>query len=132
MAKVKRRCIMCAKEYEYCNSCGAAPKLWKNIFCSENCRDIYDVLNKYDGKLITKEDGIERLKAFDLSVVPKFNDRFKALANELTPAPKKEVVKKQTKETDETSVQEKAVKSTPKKKTTRKPSRKIEEKKEVI
>jgi len=101
MAKVKRRCIMCAKEYEYCNSCGAAPKLWKNIFCSENCRDIYDVLNKYDGKLITKEDGTERLKAFDLSVVSKFNDRFRKLAEELTP--KKEPAKKQKKETDESS-----------------------------
>lgn len=123
MAKVKRHCVMCAKEYEYCNSCGAAPQLWKNIFCSENCRDIYDVLNKYDGKLITKEDGIERLKAFDLSVVPKFNDRFKALANELTP--KKEVVKKQTKESDETSTEEK-----PKKKTTRTKTRKNTE--EVI
>lgn len=123
MAKVKRHCVMCAKEYEYCNSCGAAPKLWKNIFCSENCRDIYDVLNKYDGKLITKEDGTERLKAFDLSVVPKFNDRFKALANELTP--KKEVVKKQTKESDETSIEEK-----PKKKTTRTKTRKNTE--EVI
>lgn len=123
MAKVKRHCVMCAKEYEYCNSCGAAPQLWKNIFCSENCRDIYDVLNKYDGKLITKEDGIERLKAFDLSVVSKFNDRFKTLANELTP--KKEVVKKQTKESDETSTEEK-----PKKKTTRTKTRKNTE--EVI
>ena len=105
MAKVKRRCVMCAKEYEYCNSCGTAPQLWKNIFCSENCRDIYGVLNKYDGKLITKEEGIEKLKAFDLSVVPKFNDRFKALANELTP--KKESAKKQPKKSDENSVQEK-------------------------
>jgi hypothetical protein len=123
MAKTQRKCVMCGTVYEHCGHCGAAPQLWKNIFCSENCRDIYDVLNKYDGKLITKEDGIERLKAFDLSVVPKFNDRFKALANELTP--KKEVVKKQTKESDETSTEEK-----PKKKTTRTKTRKNTE--EVI
>ena len=119
MAKVKRRCVMCAKEYEYCNSCGAAPKLWKNIFCSENCRDIYDVLNKYDGKLITKEDGIEQLKAFDLSVVPKFNDRFKALAAELTP--KKEVAKPKKKSSDDTSVQDKPA---PKKRKPRQATRK--------
>lgn len=123
MAKTQRKCVMCGTVYEHCGHCGAAPQLWKNIFCSENCRDIYDILNKYDGKLIAKEDGIERLKAFDLSVVPKFNDRFKALANELTP--KKEVVKKQTKESDETSTEEK-----PKKKTTRTKTRKNTE--EVI
>lgn len=123
MAKTQRKCVMCGTVYEHCGHCGAAPQLWKNIFCSENCRDIYDVLNKYDGKLITKEDGIERLKAFDLSVVSKFNDRFKALANELTP--KKEVVKKQINESDETSTEEK-----PKKKTTRTKTRKNTE--EVI
>ena len=123
MAKVKRRCVMCAKEYEYCNSCNGAPQLWKNIFCSENCRDIYDVLNKYDGKLITKEEGIEKLKAFDLSVVSKFNDRFKALANELTP--KKESAKKQPKKSDENSVQEKAEKpATQKKRKPRQTTRK--------
>ena len=123
MAKTQRKCVMCGTVYEHCGHCGAAPQLWKNIFCSENCRDIYDVLNKYDGKLITKEDGTERLKAFDLSVVLKFNDRFKALANELTP--KKEVVKKRTKESDETSTEEKP---TTKKKTTRTKTRKnIEE-----
>ena len=125
MAKTQRKCVMCGTVYEHCGHCGAAPQLWKNIFCSENCRDIYDVLNKYDGKLITKEDGVERLKAFDLSVVTKFNDRFKALANELTP--KKEVVKKQTKESDETSTEEKP---TTKKKTTRTKTRKNTE--EVI
>lgn len=101
MAKIKRKCVMCAKEYEYCSNCGSSQKAWKNIFCSENCRDIYGVLNKYDGKLITKQDGVEQLKKFDLSVVSKFNDRFKKLAEELTPV--KEPAKKQKKESDESS-----------------------------
>ena len=121
---------MCSKEYEHCGHCGGTPKLWKNIFCSENCRDIYNVLNKYDGKLITKEDGIEQLKAFNLSVVPKFNDRFRKLAEELTP--KKEVSKKETpKKTSTPKMEVKKESSTgtsaPKKKTnTRTRTRKSE------
>ena len=112
---------MCAKKYEHCSHCGATPELWKNIFCSENCRDIYNVLNKYDGNLITKEDGVEQLKKFDLRVVSKFNDRFQKLAKELTP--KKETTKSKT-QTDKKPSEN----TTPKKKTTRTRSRKsIEE-----
>ena len=105
MAKTKRSCVMCGTVYEYCSHCGVAPQLWKNVFCSENCRDIYTVLNKYDGKLISKEDGIEQLKKYDVTVASKFNDRFKKLAEELTP--KKEPAKKQIKVSDESSKEEK-------------------------
>ena len=119
MSKVIRRCVMCSKEYEHCSNCGSAPQLWKNIFCSENCRDIYDVLNKYDGNLISKEDGTKQLKKFDLKVVSKFNDRFKKLAEELTP--KKEAPKPKKK------TENKPTETAPKKRTTKTRSRKTEE-----
>ena len=119
MSKVIRQCVMCSKKYEHCSHCGSAPQLWKNIFCSENCRDIYNVLNKYDGKLITKKDGIEMLKGLDISVASKFNDRFKKLAEELTP--KKEAPKPKKK------TENKPTETAPKKRTTKTRSRKTEE-----
>jgi hypothetical protein len=51
---IKKKCIVCGKEYEYCGHCDKNPKInrWKNQYCSENCRDIFKTVTDYVGNLI--------------------------------------------------------------------------------
>ena len=47
----KRKCILCpTHEYEYCGKCKPQETIqtWRYIFDSENCRDIYKILENYE------------------------------------------------------------------------------------
>ena len=72
--KEKRKCILCpSHEYTYCGKC--KPKeiveTWRFIFDSENCRDIYKILENYVAKKITALEARQQLDKYDL---PNIND----------------------------------------------------------
>lgn len=69
MAKLNRTCGICRKKYSYCPSCAADAKkpTWMAIFCSENCRELYNVLNDYDNKHLSEEEAFILLNNLDLS-----------------------------------------------------------------
>lgn len=72
--KEKRKCILCpSHEYAYCGKC--KPKeiveTWRFIFDSENCRDIYKILENYVAKKITALEARQQLDKYDL---PNIND----------------------------------------------------------
>lgn len=122
MAKTLRTCVLCGTKYEHCGHCGQTSEPWKNIFCEENCRDVWKVLNSYDGKLITKEDAAEKLSKLDLSKKPSYNERWTKLVDELTP--KKKTTKKSTTSADD------GEKKTTKPKTTRKSTSRVKKNEE--
>lgn len=57
MAKL-RTCKICGKQYEYCGHCPNKNVIepWRNLYCSENCRDSYTVMSDYVSK---KKDAME-------------------------------------------------------------------------
>lgn len=57
MAK-KRICKICGKEYEYCGHCPSKNVIepWRNLYCSENCRKVFAIFDKYVSK---KMDAVE-------------------------------------------------------------------------
>lgn len=64
---VKRKCICCGNEYEYCYHCGDKKKdSWKNNYDVESCRDVFNIITDYRGGYMTKEEATERLKELNL------------------------------------------------------------------
>lgn len=75
-----RECVVCKTKYKYCMGCPHkynTKETWRNIFCSENCREIYQIYNSLKGKEIDKSTAKKRLKKCDLSRLSLFNDFIK-------------------------------------------------------
>ena len=52
---VLRKCVCCGKEYEYCPNCSKSNKpAWMVTFCSERCKDLFNIVSAYNMKLIGK------------------------------------------------------------------------------
>lgn len=85
MAKLNRTCCICKKKYSYCPTCMADAKkpTWMILFCGENCRDLYNVLNDYNYKLLSKEEAFDKLKGLDLSCTNELPWNFKEMLNEI-------------------------------------------------
>lgn len=65
----KRQCILCpTHKYEYCGKCKPQEiiQTWRYIFDSENCRDIYNILEKYVAKKITAVEAKQQLSNYSL------------------------------------------------------------------
>lgn len=73
-------CIICGKEYHLCIGCDRTKtnwKSWKMITDTENCYNIYKVLNDYGYNKISKDEARELLKKLDLSDIDNFRDGVK-------------------------------------------------------
>lgn len=90
-----RICLACGKAYEYCGSCENTRKLpvWKNLFDTESCKDIFECTSDYLQKAITKERAQKRLSACDLSKVSDMKDEIRKVAEEIIHEDKPETVK---------------------------------------
>lgn len=75
MVKNNKTCILCGKKYSYCNSCAEFDHLprWMEIYCTANCKDIFNILSSYNMKHKTKEEARTLLEKCDLSYVTDFN-----------------------------------------------------------
>ena len=62
MSKIKT-CIVCGKKYEFCAHCRRTNSndLWRNIYCSKECREIFDTCSRYAGHSISAEDAYNKL-----------------------------------------------------------------------
>ena len=71
-----RECLCCGKSYKYCPNCGKDEKkpLWYDSFCSENCKDIFDITTEYYFGHITKDKAKEGFSKCDLSKLESFRD----------------------------------------------------------
>lgn len=69
-----RTCSVCRKTYKYCNKCRDYKSLptWMFAFCSENCKDIYNVTSEYEDKRVTADEAKKRLDKLDLSKIKNF------------------------------------------------------------
>lgn len=77
-----RICLVCGKAYEYCEHCsGNKSPIWMNLYHDNNCRQIFHAVSDYNQKVITKEEGRERLSECDLNI--ELKDNFKKYVDEI-------------------------------------------------
>ena len=64
MAKENRKCFLCGKGYHYCPNCAADrdKPSWYNMFCSEECHELNDILCANNFKRLSDEDACEKIK----------------------------------------------------------------------
>lgn len=83
--KNNKKCILCGKTYTYCSRCEEFDHLprWMEIYCSENCREIFNTLASYNAKDISAKEAAERLSKCDMSDRDKYHDVSKKLISEI-------------------------------------------------
>lgn len=86
-----RKCVLCGKEHEYCPNCPSDKNkaLWHKLFCSENCKNIFNALNDYNFKIIAKKEAQEALSKCDLTI--ELNDHYRNEINAITTEPEEVV-----------------------------------------
>lgn len=69
MKKNNKKCITCGAVYSYCPTCGADryKPTWMNLYCSENCRTLFQKATDYTAGKLSIEDAKEYLSTADLS-----------------------------------------------------------------
>ncbi len=74
-----RHCCVCKQEYKFCPKCPEYQHLepWHFSFCSENCRNIYNVTSKYENGQISDIDAKQQIQRTDLSRVEDFGYSYK-------------------------------------------------------
>lgn len=81
----KRNCVICGAEYEYCPSCKKYNHLprWMFLFDNQNCKDIYEIINQYDAKVIDKTEAKTKLAELDITKKESFADSFRKMIDEI-------------------------------------------------
>lgn len=90
--KENTTCIVCGKKYHLCIACErnkATWKPWKAITDSENCYNIYQVVNDYNFNKTTKNEARALLEKLDLSEVHTFKDHIRQKIYEIMKKTKK-------------------------------------------
>lgn len=90
--KENTTCIVCGKKYHLCIACErnkATWKPWKTIVDSENCYNIYKVVNDYNFNKITKNEARALLEKLDLTEMHTFKEHIRQKINEIMRKPKK-------------------------------------------
>lgn len=77
--RIKRKCLVCGKEYEFCRDNDPDQPAWKNLFCSDNCHDIYNILSNEKDQMTAKI----KLGRLDLSNLNNFNDEARKKINDI-------------------------------------------------
>jgi hypothetical protein len=70
MATKIRHCVVAPSihHYEYCGHCGQnkPEEMWRTLYCSENCMNIFNVCSKYVGKKLTVQEARDELDKLDI------------------------------------------------------------------
>lgn len=68
MAKL-RTCKICGKQYEYCSHCPSKNLIepWRSLYCSEGCRDSFEIMGQYVIGKMTADEAKEKLESFGIS-----------------------------------------------------------------
>ena len=106
-----RICLTCGKAYEYCGSCPTSLNLpvWKNLFDTENCKTIFEVVSDYAQKVITKDVAKKKLSKCD--ILGNYKENIQKHLNDIVAEPKVEVI---------VETEKKEIESTPKMKNNKK------------
>ena len=90
MGKYTRKCAVCGKTYDYCNTCNtyASMPTWMTMFHDENCKNIFEITSAYYAGSRSDEVIREQLLACDLSNKKDFTQKTQKVIEKLIDAPK--------------------------------------------
>lgn len=76
MVRNNKTCILCGNKYSYCSGCAEFDHLprWMECYCSENCKDIFNILSSYNMKHKTKEEAKSLLEKCDLTMTDTYSE----------------------------------------------------------
>lgn len=105
MVSKERICSVCKRTYKYCPLCkdDAKKPTWYFAYCSENCKDIYNVTSAFEDGRMTDIEAKEKLEKLDLSRKEYFGESYKNSIASIMKA-KAQVIKKENKKTETKSV----------------------------
>ena len=86
MAKIKtRKCVVCGKEYEYCNRCSSHANMptWMALYHDDNCRSIMNIATEYTAGNLTKVEAKSKLDDCDLTNKKNFSESVLKAINEI-------------------------------------------------
>ena len=71
MAKYnEHKCLACGQIFDYCRRCAITPIIYKaEGFCSEKCSQIFAILSKHGCNLITADEALSELSAYNLDEI---------------------------------------------------------------
>lgn len=80
-----RNCFCCEKAYHYCPNCSRDKNKpsWYFIFDSKNCRDIFDICQKYSTNTYTAKEAKAKLDKCDLTNKDKFRSDIKKVIEQI-------------------------------------------------
>lgn len=83
--KPNRECKVCGEHYYFCPNCSGSPatEKYRTMFCSKNCRDVFQTCVRYNMKHITKDEAKFDLSQLDLSKRAQFSEQLKADIDEI-------------------------------------------------
>lgn len=89
-----RICLCCKTAYEYCGTCrkGVDLPAWRNLFDTENCKDVFQIVSDYEQKAIDKAKAKKMLETCDTK--QHFKTEIKKVVDEILEEEKKPVIKK--------------------------------------
>lgn len=101
-----RTCCVCHKEYSFCPVCNPEDRFkptWHFAYCSENCKDIYNITSSFEDGRMTDIEAKAKLEKLDLSRKEYFGESYKNSIASIMKA-KAQVIKKENKKTEIKSV----------------------------
>ena len=75
-------CILCNAHYKYCEGCPSkynVNETWRNIFCSEECRDIYSIYDLLKANKTTDAEAGKMLRKYDASFIERTKEPMRAM-----------------------------------------------------
>lgn len=101
-----RMCCVCHKEYSFCPVCNPEDRLkptWHFAYCSENCKDIYNITSSFENGRLSDIDAKAKLEKLDLNEKDNFGESYQKSIDSIMKA-KPQVVTKENKKTEVKSV----------------------------
>lgn len=117
MARGERICITCGKKYVYCPNCqkGDPSETWRNIYCSDECRDIYKICNSFAFGHINIETAKKQLDKYGITDRSIYNEDVRKSLSAIYAA-KTEAPKTETKDAEVSKKEEETTNRTNKRK----------------
>lgn len=101
-----RMCCVCHKEYSFCPVCNPEDRLkptWHFAYCSENCKDIYNITSSFENGRLSDIDAKAKLEKLDLNEKDNFGESYQKSIDSIMKA-KAQVINKENKKTEVKSV----------------------------
>ena len=95
MSNKLRTCILCKETYSICPVCNpkdAELEPWHFAWCSQNCKDIYEVTSGFENGNISADEAKHKLDNLDLSKYENYGKSYKITIGKINDAVNKESI----------------------------------------